>query len=411
MKSHLIIILSIFVFSSNTAQNNQKCTCCQNEYRQFDFWLGEWEVFNQKGIKIGENRIVQIQDSCGIQENWTSAAQTGTSYNYYKPSDSSWHQIYLDNQGTILELQGHYQNGTMVLKSKPVQIKLGKYTYQNRISWTQNTDGTVRQKWDIISSNDSILQVAFDGIYKRFPKKQSTVNNPFFSKTEPNVLIDTMNLYDHVRQRKIPIAIYQNKATQNNNIQKVIILSHGYGQNKGGDYLQYDYLTSFLASKGYFVVSVQHELKSDSLLPLNGKPQILRRPFWDRGADNILFVINELKRNYPGLKIDQITLIGHSNGGDMTALFPQKYPNIVDKIITLDNRRMALPRTKHPKIFSLRSSDQPADEGVLPTEKEIKKFGITIIKSHNITHNEMDDSGNNAQRKEIQKYVLMFLRD
>ena len=42
---------------------------------------------------------------------------------------------------------------------------------------------------------------------------------------------------------------------------------------------------------------------------------------------------------------------------------------------------------------------------------QIKKFGITIIKSHNITHNEMDDSGNNAQRKEIQKYVLMFLRD
>ena len=101
MKSHLIIILSIFTFSSTTAQNNQKCTCCQKENRQFDFWLGEWEVFNQKGIKVGENRIVQIQDSCGIQENWTSAAQTGTSYNYYKPSDSSWHQIYLDNQGTI----------------------------------------------------------------------------------------------------------------------------------------------------------------------------------------------------------------------------------------------------------------------------------------------------------------------
>ena len=253
--------------------------------------------------------------------------------------------------------------------------------------------------------------MAFDGIYKRIPKKQSTVNNPFYSKTEPNVLIDTMNLYDHVRQRKIPVAIYQKMDAQKNQNQKVIILSHGYGQNKGGDYLQYDYLTSFLASKGYFVVSIQHELKSDSLLPLNGNPQILRRPFWDRGADNILFVINELKRNYPGLKIDQITLIGHSNGGDMTALFPQKYPNIVDKIITLDNRRMALPRTKQPKIFSLRSSDQPADEGVLPTEKEIKKFGITIIKSHHITHNEMDDSGNNAQRKEIQKYVLMFLRD
>ena len=106
-----------------------------------------------------------------------------------------------------------------------------------------------------------------------------------------------------------------------------------------------------------------------------------------------------------------ITIIGHSNGGDMTALFPQKYPNIVEKIITLDNRRMALPKTKNIKICSLRSSDQPADEGVLPTDVEIKKFGIKIIKLPNTTHNEMDDNANNEQRKEIQNYIMMFLND
>jgi len=62
----------------------------------------------------------------------------------------------------------------------------------------------------------------------------------------------------------------------------------------------------------------------------------------------------------------------------MTSLFPQKYPNIVEKIITLDNRRMTFPKTNQLKVYSLRSSDQSADEGVLPTEEEQKKFGIRL---------------------------------
>jgi hypothetical protein len=152
-------------------------------------------------------------------------------------------------------------------------------------------------------------------------------------------------------------------------------------------------------------------LASDSLLPLTGIPQIVRRPFWDRGADNILFVINELKKSNPDLDFENITLIGHSNGGDMTALFPQKYPNIVKKIITLDNRRMAFPKAKGLKVYSLRSSDQPADEGVLPSAEDQKKFGMTIVKLPNTIHNNMDDNANEIQRTEIRNYILSFLKD
>lgn len=222
--------------------------------------------------------------------------------------------------------------------------------------------------------------------------------------------LDTLKLFDQSRQREIPIAIYKPK-TNLTEKQKIVIFSHGYGQNKGGDYLAYSYLTEFLASKGYFVVSIQHELATDSLIPLTGNPRIVRRPFWERGADNILFVINELKKSNPDLDYKHITLIGHSNGGDMTALFPQKYPNTVEKIITLDNRRMSFPKTKKVKVYSLRSSDQPADEGVLPSKKEIKKYKTKIVKLANTTHNEMDDNANDEQRKEIQNYILTFLND
>jgi len=229
-------------------------------------------------------------------------------------------------------------------------------------------------------------------------------------KAVPACSVDTLTLYDQSRQRAIPIAIYKPK-TDGAAKQKLVIFSHGYGQNKGGDYLAYSYLTEYLASQGYFVVSIQHELPTDSLLPLTGIPQIVRRPFWDRGADTILFVINALQKTNPDLDYQHLTLMGHSNGGDMTALFPQKYPNIVAKIITLDNRRMALPKTKSVKVYSLRSSDQPADEGVLPTAKESKKYRMSIVKLANTPHNDMDDNANAAQRKEIQEYTLAFLKD
>ena len=225
------------------------------------------------------------------------------------------------------------------------------------------------------------------------------------------VNLDTLKLFDQARQREIPIAIYRLTTNKKYNKQKIIIFSHGYGQNQGGANLAYSYLTNYLAEKGYFVISIQHELLTDSLLPLTGKPQVVRRPFWQRGADNILFVINEIKKTNSDLDFKHITLIGHSNGGDMTALFPQKFPNIVGKIITLDNRRMPLPRTNQPKVYSLRSSDQPADEGVLPTIEEQKKFRIKIIKLPNTTHNEMTDKANDKQRQEIRKHLLTFLAE
>jgi predicted esterase len=231
--------------------------------------------------------------------------------------------------------------------------------------------------------------------------KNITSSNTFSFK------LDTLTLFDKSRNRQIPIAFYKPQIDR----PKVVIFSHGYGQNNGGDYLTYSYLTEYLSSKGYFVASIQHELPTDSLIQLTGIPQIVRRPFWERGADNILFVINELKKSNPELNFKHITLIGHSNGGDMTALFPQKYPSLVDKIITLDNRRMNLPRTTNPKVYSLRSSDQPADQEVLPTDEEQKKYGMTVIRLLNTIHNNMDNKANHEQRKEIRNYVLKFLAD
>lgn len=221
---------------------------------------------------------------------------------------------------------------------------------------------------------------------------------------------DSMLLWDNARSRSIPVELYLPERAKIKH-QQLVIISHGYHANKPGANKYYSSLANCLAAHGYFVASIQHELETDSLIPSTGRPYVVRMSNWVRGTENILFVLNDLKKTHKSLDFKHVTLIGHSNGGDMSMLFAHKYPDLIDKVISLDNRRMPPPVVKHPHIYSLRSSDQPADEGVIPSPELQKHIGITIVKLPNTIHNDMDDQGTEAQRKEINDYILSFLTD
>ncbi|MCF0056278.1 serine aminopeptidase domain-containing protein [Dyadobacter sp. CY356] len=222
---------------------------------------------------------------------------------------------------------------------------------------------------------------------------------------------DSINLFDKARNRLVPVMLYSPKTDKKFRNQKLVIFSHGYGENKGGDYQIYSYLTENLASLGYFVASIQHELSTDSLLAMKEPFKVTRKSNWERGVENIHFVLNELKIRFPYVDNRNLILIGHSNGGDMTALFATKYPELVDKIITLDNRRMPLPKTRQPKVYSIRSCDLPADDGVLPTAIDAKKYRIQIVALADTKHSDMDNDANTLQRREINSYLENFVRE
>ena len=92
-------------------------------------------------------------------------------------------------------------------------------------------------------------------------------------------------------------------------------------------------------------------------------------------------------------------------------LFAQKHPEMIARAISLDNRRMPLPRMKAPKIRTLRGCDYPADEGVLPSDEDQKEFGIKVAFLKNIKHSEMDDKASEEQSEAINGLLLKFLRD
>lgn len=148
-----------------TAQNND-CTCCKENNKQFDFWIGNWKVLDTLGNKVGENKIIKIQDNCVLQEFWTGTkGSTGTSINYFEKKDSTWNQLWIDNTGNTLKLKGKYISDKMILKSDVIQGK--KTNYYNQITWSKNEDGTVSQLWEIYSEKNKLLKTVFLGIYHK----------------------------------------------------------------------------------------------------------------------------------------------------------------------------------------------------------------------------------------------------
>lgn len=221
-----------------------------------------------------------------------------------------------------------------------------------------------------------------------------------------SVKTDLLSFFDKDRHRPVPVAIYTGTSKHSRKL-KLALISHGYG----GKNTDYSFIATYLATHGYYVGSIQQEVPGDEPLPNTGNPYETRKPSWERGVQNILFVIGELKKLRPDLDYSQLLLIGHSHGGDTNMLFAQEHPALVKTVISLDNRRMPFPRTKSPRLFSIRSSDQQPDAGVIPSPEEQAKYGMKVIKLPATIHNDMWDGGTRKQKAEIIQHIEQFLRE
>ena len=139
---------------------------------------------------------------------------------------------------------------------------------------------------------------------------------------------------------------------------------------------EYSFLTNLFAVRGYLVASVQHDLATDDpMVTKVGEEYVGRRMQYYRGISNITFAIEELQKLYPNADYRHLTLIGHSNGGDISMYFAKLHPEMVKKVITLDNLRVPFLTDGKIKILSFRSKDPvfKADPGVVPDDEVCAK--------------------------------------
>ena len=139
--------------------------CGDEKSNDFDFWIGDWDV-TAGGQVAGTNSIQPILDGCVLQETWAGASgSAGSSLNFYNVQTKEWEQFWVWRAGTVIHTKGIYADGKMVLEGKS-QNQEGN-TQMNRITWSENEDGTVRQFWEVSQDDGETWSTSFDGLYTR----------------------------------------------------------------------------------------------------------------------------------------------------------------------------------------------------------------------------------------------------
>lgn len=161
------LLVTLVTASAVQAQTPPPNPCATDErFRQFDFWVGSWEVTNAQGNLAGENVVEQILSNCVVMENWTgSSGGTGKSFNYLDPASGRWHQLWVDGGGGHMRYEGEFRDGAMHFEGRNVygngQITLMQMTF------TPMEDGRVRQFIQESRDEGETWNVWFDGYYAR----------------------------------------------------------------------------------------------------------------------------------------------------------------------------------------------------------------------------------------------------
>lgn len=234
----------------------------------------------------------------------------------------------------------------------------------------------------------------------------------YFTASKWAIRHQTLNLFDKGRNRAVAVDLAvrwdaEMKARAGMKNLPVAIVSHGNTVKN----TEYAFIANVLAARGYLVASIQHDLATDApLVTKEGSLYVGRLEVYERGEQNILFAIDEMKKIEPNADYEHLTLVGHSNGGDISMFFAQQNPGLVTRLVTLDNLRVPFVTSGLTKILSFRSKDWKPDPGVVPDAKMAKQAGIDIVRT-DAQHTQMSDRGPDSVKEAIQRTLDKFLNE
>jgi len=158
--------------------------CSAPEHRQFDFWVGEWDVVpnaatappnappSPPGRQPASNVVQKAHGGCVVIENWDDrVGGTGQSFNVFDRVTRQWHQTWVDSNGGVHHYDGELKDGNMVFLGQvplpPGARFQGRRTV--RLSFIPMGPDKVRQFSEALNA-DGTWSVNYDLIYTRRAK-------------------------------------------------------------------------------------------------------------------------------------------------------------------------------------------------------------------------------------------------
>ncbi|REL37182.1 DUF1579 domain-containing protein [Thalassotalea euphylliae] len=154
----IILLIALTAFASSA--------CDDKSHRQFDFWIGHWQVTNSANDEVSNSKVSLINNGCGILEEYrTPSGFEGKSLNIYDQLSKRWHQTWIDNTGLLLQLDGEFKGNIMTLTGE--LIVPHNPPVMNKITWQRFSEEVVVQRWYTSQDNGKTWELVFDGYYER----------------------------------------------------------------------------------------------------------------------------------------------------------------------------------------------------------------------------------------------------
>jgi len=145
--------------------------CAPEEFEEFDFWVGEWEVFpTGTDTKVAESTIRKLASGCAIHEHWRPLdGKDGTSISLRNHRTGRWEQVWIGSDGRRVDFEGAAVEGLIVMTGYWDDVGGPEKDALIRMTYTPNKDGSVRQSGDASSDHGASWVPFFDLTYRRKP--------------------------------------------------------------------------------------------------------------------------------------------------------------------------------------------------------------------------------------------------
>jgi hypothetical protein len=162
----LLIALSMAAEHGDAKREGGPVTACTApEHRQFDFWAGNWDVFDVGNpTQVARVRVEKILGGCALSEDYQGTdGLHGLSYSIFDATRKIWHQTWVTNRGQLISIEGELRNGEMTLSGA---LRSGAQAErQIRGTWKKSDEG-VRETAVTSSDNGKTWQPLFDLIFR-----------------------------------------------------------------------------------------------------------------------------------------------------------------------------------------------------------------------------------------------------
>jgi ketosteroid isomerase-like protein len=278
MKSMVEILRGIFLITVSYsllaigichafASDASTAPCAASSYHNFDFWVGDWDVFDvDSPAKVAHARIDSILGGCVLREDYqATSGQEGQSFTIYDDTREVWHQTWVTSRGALLQIEGKFENGQIALSGRNQKGEMV------RGEW-KPVNGEVREIAAKSTDGGQTWAPWFDIVFRRAHEADS---KPAGATSDP----------DHDKEAVAALdARYQEAVKQNDAATMDQILAEDFilVTSSGKTYSKRDLLDEARTARRTY----EHQEDSDKTVRLWGDTAIVTAKLWEQGTEN-----------------------------------------------------------------------------------------------------------------------------